>query len=156
MESQSLSALLARFVIKAVSVLMVLAVGAVLVDYGRILLQRRKLPPGPFPWPLVGNHFQVPKPRPWIAWEKWALIHHAPMMTLWIGRYPRIIINDAWVASDLMEKRADIWSSRPRIIAMGDAINATHTNQTTLVYGDRWRLHRRLMVSMTTTSFMGK
>ena len=151
MGSQALVNLLARCVTKAAGVLLVLAIGAILADYVRILLQRRRLPPGPFPWPLVGNHFQVPQPRPWIAWEQWALEHNAPMMTLWIGRHPRIIINDAWVASDLMEKRADIWSSRPRIIAMGDAINATNTNQTTLVYGDRWRLHRRLMVSITMT-----
>ncbi|KUJ23936.1 cytochrome P450 [Mollisia scopiformis] len=30
---------------------------------------------------------------------------------------------------------------------MGDLINATETNQTTLVYGDRWRIHRKLMHS---------
>jgi hypothetical protein len=47
---------------------------------------------------------------------------------------------------DLLEKRSDIFSSRPRLIAMGDAINATNTNQTTLVYGDRWRKYRKLMV----------
>lgn len=125
---------------------LLLGVGAVLVDYARMLVRRRKLPPGPFPWPLVGNHFQIPKERPWIDWEQWAKHYDNPLMTIWVGREPRIIVSDAWVASDLMEKRADIWSSRPRIIAMGDAINATHTNQTTLVYGDRWRLHRRLMV----------
>ena len=67
------------------------------------------------------------------------------MITLWIGRQPRIILSDAWVASDLLEKRSDIFSSRPRLIAMGDAINATNTNQTTLPYGDRWRKHRKLM-----------
>ncbi|KAK5220222.1 hypothetical protein LTR47_011338 [Exophiala xenobiotica] len=31
------------------------------------------------------------------------------------------------------------------MIAMGDMINATENNQVCLVYGDRWRLHRRLM-----------
>jgi len=123
------------------------AVIALLVDYGSILWQRRKLPPGPFPWPIVGNHFQTPNKRPWIEWEKWTEYYNSPMLTLWIGRHPRIIINDAWVASDLMEKKSDIWSSRPRLIMLGDAINSTTTNQTTLEYGDRWRLHRKLMVS---------
>ena len=125
---------------------MLVSIGALVFDYTRVLLRRKKLPPGPFPWPLFGNHFQIPRERPWIGWEQWAVKHDAPMMTIWLGNEPRIIVSDAWVASDLMEKRADIWSSRPRIIAMGDAINATHTNQTTLPYGDRWRLHRRLMV----------
>lgn len=127
-------------------ILLLLILLLVSVDYIGILWQRRKLPPGPFPWPIVGNHFQTSPIRPWIAWEKWAQHYNSPMFTLWIGRYPRIILNDAWVASDLLEKRSDIFSSRPRLIAMGDAINATHTNQTTMIYGDRWRLHRKLMV----------
>ncbi|KAE8449351.1 hypothetical protein EG329_008252 [Mollisiaceae sp. DMI_Dod_QoI] len=93
------------------------------------------------------NHFQLPKVRPWIEWEQWAKYYNNPMTTIWVGRHPRIILQDAWVASDLMEKRADIWSSRPRLIVMGDLINATETNQTTLVYGDRWRVHRKLMHS---------
>ncbi|EEA27459.1 hypothetical protein PMAA_023340 [Talaromyces marneffei ATCC 18224] len=36
------------------------------------------------------------------------------MLTLWIGRDPRMIINDAWVVSELLEKKSDIFSSRPR------------------------------------------
>lgn len=125
---------------------LLIGIGAVVVDYGRMLIRRRKLPPGPFPWPVFGNHFQLPKDRPWIDWEQWAKDYDAPLMTIWVGNEPRIIVSDAWAASDLMEKRADIWSSRPRLTAMGDAINMTTNNQTTLPYGDRWRLHRRLMV----------
>jgi len=33
------------------------------------------------------------------------------------------------------------------MIATGDMINGTDSNQVCLVYGDRWRLHRRLMHS---------
>ncbi|XP_014551962.1 hypothetical protein COCVIDRAFT_19855 [Bipolaris victoriae FI3] len=66
-------------------------------------------------------------------------------MTLWIGHSPRIILSDTWVASDLLEKRSGIFSSRPRFLVMGDAINASETSLTNLEYGDRWRLHRRLM-----------
>lgn len=125
---------------------------ALLVDYVRILLQRRRLPPGPIPWPLVGNHFQTPSRKPWIAWEQWAQHYNSPMITLWIGRHPRIILSDAWVAHDLLEKRSDVFSSRPRLVVMGDAINCTNTNQTTLVYGDRWRIHRKVMVRSPTFS----
>jgi Cytochrome P450 len=120
---------------------------AILLDYVRILRLRQKLPPGPFPLPLVGNHFQTPSIRPWLEWEKWTEHYKSPMITLWIGRHPRIILNDAWTASDLLEKKSDIFSSRPHLIVMGDVINATKTNQTTLPYGDRWRIHRKLMVS---------
>lgn len=123
-----------------------MAVAAILADWVRMLVMRRRLPPGPFPLPLVGNHFQTPKVKPWITWEKWAKDYDAPLMTLWIGRHPRIIISDAWVASELLEKKSDIFSSRPRLVLMGDVINCTTTNQTTLEYGDRWRVHRKLMV----------
>jgi hypothetical protein len=123
-----------------------LAVVLILVDYGRMLLLRQKLPPGPFPFPIVGNHYQIAKDRPWIQWAGWAEWYDNPMTTIWVGREPRIIVQDAWVASDLLEKRADIFSSRPRFVVMGDVIDSTTTNQTTLVYGDRWRVHRKLMV----------
>lgn len=145
MTQLSLSAL-STALVKGALLSLSLVTLAILVDYLHILFRRRKLPPGPFPYPIVGNHFQIPKLRPWIAWEKWAQHYKSPMMTIWVGRDPRIILSDAWVASDLMEKRSDIFSSRPRIVVMGDTINCTKTNQTTLVYGDRWRLHRRLTV----------
>ncbi|ORY13768.1 cytochrome P450 [Clohesyomyces aquaticus] len=85
--------------------------------------------------------------RPWIQWAEWAEYYKNPLTTIWVGREPRIIVQDAWVASDLLEKRADIFSSRPRFVVMGDVIDATTTNQTTLVYGDRWRVHRKLMTN---------
>ena len=132
-----------------VQLLLLFAVTAIAIDWAYMIWQRRRLPPGPFPFPIVGNHFQTTSHKPWILWEKWAQYYDSPMLTLWIGRHPRIILSDAWVASELLEKQSDIFSSRPRLIAMGDAINATNTNQTTLVYGDRWRLHRRLMVSQS-------
>jgi hypothetical protein len=131
---------------KALLFTLALVLVAVLFDYGRMLRLRQKLPPGPFPLPIVGNHFQTPSIRPWIEWEKWTEYYKSPMITLWIGRHPRIILNDAWTASDLLEKKSDIFSSRPHLIVMGDVINATKTNQTTLPYGDRWRIHRKLMV----------
>jgi hypothetical protein len=127
-----------------------LSILLILVDYGRMLWLRRRLPPGPFPFPIVGNHYQITKDRPWIQWAEWAKYYDNPLTTIWVGREPRIIVQDAWVASDLLEKRADIFSSRPRLVVMGDVVDATTTNQTTLVYGDRWRIHRKLMVRFPT------
>ena len=119
------------------------------VDYARVLKMRRKLPPGPFPLPLFGNYLTLPKVRPWIDYEEWAKYYNSPLLTIWIGRSPNIICNDAWTASDLMEKRAAIYSSRPRMVVMGDMMNQTKSNQVCLVYGDEWRVHRRLTVSIS-------
>lgn len=130
-----------------------LAVGALALacivsyNYVRVLLLRRKLPPGPFPLPVIGNHFRIPYFQPWVKFEEWSRQFGDPMITIWLGSRPVIVLNDAWTASDLLEKRADVYSSRPRFVAMGELTGAATTNQATLVYGDQWRLHRKLTVS---------
>lgn len=125
-----------------------LIAGCVLViaDYIRMLRLRCRLPPGPLPLPIVGNHLSIPKVKPWIAFEAWSKYYKDPLLTVWLGRRPIIVANDAWSASELMEKRAHIYSSRPQIIIMGDMFNWTVNNQVCQVYSDRWRNHRRLTV----------
>lgn len=118
-------------------------------NYIRVLLLRRKLPPGPFPLPVIGNHFRIPYFQPWVRFEEWSRWYGNPMITIWLGSRPVIVLNDAWTASDLLEKRADVYSSRPRFVAMGELTGSATTNQATLVYGDQWRLHRKLTVSKT-------
>lgn len=116
----------------------------VLVDYIHILVVRRTLPPGPFPFPLIGNHLQIPNVKPWLQFSEWSRQYSNPLITIWLGRNPTVVVNDAWSAAEIMEKRATIYSSRPRMVAMGDMTGGTDTNQVCLVYGDKWRAHRKL------------
>lgn len=125
----------------------VASISWILIDYVRILRLRRKMPPGPVPIPLIGNWFNIPKEKPWIEFENMSKTYDSPMVTLWNGRKPTIICNDAWTISDLLEKRAALYSSRPHMVVMGDMMNQTDANQTCQIYGDQWRTHRRLMVS---------
>ncbi|KAE8313537.1 cytochrome P450 [Aspergillus transmontanensis] len=55
-----------------------------------------------------------------------------------------IFLHDAWVISQLLDKRSHIYSSRPRMVMLGDSRSATHRDQAVLPYGDIWRHHRRL------------
>ena len=43
-------------------------------------------PPGPFPWPIVGNTFMLPDRKPWIWFEELAKEYKAELITIWIGR----------------------------------------------------------------------
>jgi len=93
---------------------------AAVVDYGYMLYLRAKMPPGPFPWPIVGNTFSLPDEKPWIYFEELSKQYKAPLITFWIGRNPTIWICNAWCAHELLEKRAQIYSSRPRMVVFGD------------------------------------
>ncbi|KAI3533163.1 hypothetical protein CSPX01_12960 [Colletotrichum filicis] len=115
----------------------------VLVSYGRVLYLRSRMPPGPFPYPIVGNIGRVPAAKPYLIFEKWSKEYDSPLITIWTGNRPTIVVNDCWAASDLMDKRAQIYSSRPHSY-LADAFDETENNQTSLVYGDKWRLHRRI------------
>ncbi|KAF4549104.1 Cytochrome P450-like protein 1 [Elsinoe fawcettii] len=117
----------------------------IIFEYSKVLRLRRELPPGPFPLPIFGNHYALPKAKPWVVFEQWSKQYDNPLITVWLGSRPIIVLNDAWVASDLLEKRAAIYSSRPTMVVMADVSGQTNVNQTTLPYGDRWRNHRKIM-----------
>ncbi|KAJ4176540.1 hypothetical protein NW755_014354 [Fusarium falciforme] len=66
------------------------------------------------------------------------------MITIWYGHKPSIVCNDIWTITDLCDKRASIYSSRPPMVMLGESRNASENDQAVLPYGDRWRYHRRL------------
>lgn len=63
-----------------------LALTAVIIDYGYMLWLRSKMPPGPFPWPIIGNTFSLPENKPWIYFEELSKKYQTPLITFWIGR----------------------------------------------------------------------
>lgn len=91
----------------------------------------------------------LPDSKPWLWFEELSKEYNSPLVTVWIGRNPTVWINDAWAASDLFEKRAGIYSSRPRMLVFAElgAGQSNLVNQYTFnpEQRDRWRLQRKLM-----------
>jgi len=130
------------------SIGIVIGLLVLLVDYALLLHKRFKMPPGPFPLPIVGNVMQFPKEKPWYKFEEWSKKYDNPVITVWVGRNPIVVLNDAWTASDLMDKRANIYSSRPVFQVPGRLMGGGDWDQPLLPYGDKWRRHRKLMVHL--------
>lgn len=105
--------------IATTTLLAVLALlGALAVLIHDVILWKR-MPPGPQPLPFVGNKLDLPKQSPWLKFQEWSRVY-GPIFTIWIGRRPTIVISDPNVAVELMEKRSQIYSSRPRAVVMGE------------------------------------
>ncbi|KAF2853760.1 cytochrome P450 [Plenodomus tracheiphilus IPT5] len=102
-----------------------------------------RMPPGPTPLPFIGNRFDLPRSKPWIQFEQWSKVY-GPIFTIWIGRKPTVVVSDPNIAVELMEKRSTKYSSRPRMVAMGEIL---WDGASILVqpYGKEWSVRRKLL-----------
>ncbi|KAE8140134.1 cytochrome P450 [Aspergillus pseudotamarii] len=78
---------------------------------------RAPLPPGPKGLPIIGN-VGSDLPRGGKDWEHW-LKHkdlYGPISSVTTAGHTHIILNDANVATELLEKRSARYSSRPRMV----------------------------------------
>ncbi|KAG6014395.1 hypothetical protein E4U54_005391 [Claviceps lovelessii] len=75
---------------------------------------RTRYPPGPTPWPLVGNLFFFGKLLKNPDRELVALAHrYGGTCMLWFGSKPVLIINKAEDAEELLDKKGSMYSDRP-------------------------------------------
>ena len=76
------------------------------------------LPPGPTRLPIIGNIHQLPQENPWRTYQQWSK-KYGPIFSLRAGGDTIIMIGNHAVARDLLDKRSNIYSSRPRLV-MGE------------------------------------
>ncbi|KAF8472466.1 cytochrome P450 [Kalaharituber pfeilii] len=108
------------------------------MDYQRSL----KMPPGPIPIPILGNKWELPLRKPWYKLKQWT-DRYGSIVTVWTGRRPTVVIGDPKVASDLLDKRSSIYSSRPRFVVMGELFT-NNDSLLTMPYGERWRATKKI------------
>lgn len=132
--------------LKAAARVVGLSVGAIalvlaIISY-RYYAFRRKLPPGPPGIPILGNLREMPKTHPWRTHTQ---MHrkYGPIFSMVYGRNTVVYLGTYDIARELLEKRSNIYSSRPRMVMVGECISQGNRSLI-LPYGEQWRGYRRL------------
>ncbi|KAI0066937.1 cytochrome P450 [Artomyces pyxidatus] len=101
---------------------------------------RRKLPPGPRGWPLLGNAMSLGKAQ-WLTFTEWKKTYGDVVYISAFGK-PIVILNSQKAAIDLLDRRAGMYSDRPDFIVAADVI-AGGLALPFQHYGPLWRRMRR-------------
>ncbi|MBW0478080.1 hypothetical protein O181_017795 [Austropuccinia psidii MF-1] len=103
--------------------------------------------PGPVRLPIFGNLFQVSKQRPWVQYIEWKK-QFGPIYGLQMGLTNWVVVGSPKVATDLLEKRSSIYSSRPRHIMAFEHVSRG-LRMTLMPSNDLWRRERKLLHLLT-------
>ncbi|KAL4557629.1 hypothetical protein LXL04_035818 [Taraxacum kok-saghyz] len=105
------------------------------------------LPPGPHPWPIVGNLFQIGK-NAHIDLAEMAQIH-GPIMSLRLGQRILIVGSSSAAASEILKTHDHVLSGRDVSVLLQNKVSTVHNMN--LVFtsetGDNWRKIRNLYTS---------
>ncbi|KAJ8082135.1 hypothetical protein PM082_007982 [Marasmius tenuissimus] len=101
------------------------AVGLVLISLSTLYIARHfstkrkgKLPPGPKGWPIIGNLLQLSLDA-WIPFTQWKY-KYGPMVYITAGNQGILILNSHKAATELLDRKAHIYNSRPRFIVASE------------------------------------
>ncbi|KAF4580585.1 hypothetical protein EYR38_003184 [Pleurotus pulmonarius] len=103
---------------------------------------RSKYPPGPTPFPFIGNILNFGRETPWVTVSQWAKQYGDLVHVTVFGRHV-VLANSLSVASELFERRSRIYSDRPELTMltmMGWDFNLAFKH-----YDDPlWKRHRKV------------
>ena len=73
-------------------------------------MTKKKLPPGPRGWPIVGNLYDI-RPLPHHALAKMAS-EYGPIMTIWMGQQRTIVLSNPGILKDTLRDQGAKFSHR--------------------------------------------
>ncbi|ESQ45196.1 hypothetical protein EUTSA_v10010318mg [Eutrema salsugineum] len=112
------------------------------VTYLHHTRRRTRLPPGPNPWPVIGNMFQLAGSPPHDSLTKLSR-RHGPIMTLRLGSMLTVVISSSQVAREIFKKHDAALAGRKIYEAMKGG-KSSEGSLITAQYGAYWRMLRRL------------
>ncbi|KAI0659814.1 cytochrome P450 [Cubamyces menziesii] len=128
------------------SLVAVFALIVITLCFVRATLARNSLyrssPPGPSGLPFIGNVFDIPQERPWVAYRDLAATYGDVIAVKALGQ-TLIVLNSLSATIDLLEKRSAMYSDRP-VSVVSQMIGWTR-NLAFKQYGDDWRAIRRML-----------
>ncbi|TFY79263.1 hypothetical protein EWM64_g4749 [Hericium alpestre] len=101
------------------------------------------LPPGPIPFPVIGNVLSAQTRTPWVTYAEWSRKYNSELVSFTVFGQMYIVVNSLRAAKEIFETRSAMYSSRP-YMTMVDMIG-WYFNLGLLPYGDAWRARRRLL-----------
>ncbi|XP_020580887.1 cytochrome P450 98A2 [Phalaenopsis equestris] len=71
-----------------------------------------RLPPGPRPWPVVGNLYDI-KPVRFRCFAEWAA-RYGPIMSVWFGTTLNVVVSSSELAREVLKEKDQMLADRPR------------------------------------------
>ncbi|KAF3442185.1 hypothetical protein FNV43_RR16101 [Rhamnella rubrinervis] len=84
----------------------------ILIAYNLYHRLRFKLPPGPRPWPIVGNLYDI-KPVRFRCFADWAQAY-GPIISVWFGSTLNVIVSNTELAKEVLKERDQQLADRHR------------------------------------------
>ncbi|KAH8103459.1 cytochrome P450 [Cristinia sonorae] len=119
--------------------LICIILGLCLARYSR--RTKHPLPPGPKPWPLIGNVLDMPTIRPWEKYAEWCKEYRSDLVFLQLPMQPVIIVGSFTACIDLFEKRSQLYSDRISSVLFN--MMGCDYHFSIMRYTPWWRAHRR-------------
>ncbi|KAL4378582.1 hypothetical protein GQ457_02G005150 [Hibiscus cannabinus] len=112
------------------------------------------LPPGPKPWPIVGNLPELIKSKKKTSVSHWIHSFMKEMNTeiacIRLGNVHVILVTCPEISREFFKKQDAVFASRPLTMAT-DVISKGHLSTVFAPVGDQWKKMKRVMVSVEVT-----